>query len=108
MSAGTHYFSFGEQTLHYFDRPHEQALGTPLDCDAAWRGAELPGLDQLAYVLNETETEEIMAAVAMLNWQRWRSVTHPTTIAKLMRLGMDWPRSTSTLRRIRCRLFITG
>ena len=37
------YFSFIEQTLHYFDRPHEREITEPLESPAALRqpGAQL-------------------------------------------------------------------
>ncbi|HYC56088.1 MAG TPA: TauD/TfdA family dioxygenase [Candidatus Binatia bacterium] len=33
--------SFGEQALHYFQRPHEALPTVPLTCPAAWKGPEL-------------------------------------------------------------------
>ena len=50
-----HYLSFIDQTLHYFDRPHEQGLSKPLDSPSAWRGAQLPTLEELAYALSPDE-----------------------------------------------------
>ena len=58
------YLSFIEQSLHYFDRPHQQAATEPVVCPAAWRGEDLPTLDELAYCLSGPEIDEILAAVA--------------------------------------------
>ena len=57
------YYSFIEQTLHYFDRPHEQPATGPIDCAAAWQAGQLPSLDEMAYCLTQDEVEEIKAAV---------------------------------------------
>lgn len=58
------YLSFIEQTLHYFDRPHEAPASTPILSPAAWRGDELPPLDELAHHLTGQEVDEVLAAVA--------------------------------------------
>lgn len=58
------YLSFIEQTRHYFNRPHEGAVSQPVVCAAAWRGSDLPALDQLAHRLSSDEIEEIAGAVA--------------------------------------------
>ena len=58
-----HYLSFIEQTLHYFDRPHSQLPVQALDCEAAWRGAQMPSLEELAYVLDASEVAEVQSAV---------------------------------------------
>ena len=57
------YLNFIEQTLHYFDRPHEEAVGEPVECEAAWRGDGMPPLEELAYILPANEIEEIRVAV---------------------------------------------
>ena len=57
------YLSFIEQTLHYFDRPHDAPLQSPLPVAAAWRGEDLPPLAELSYGLNQGEQDEILAAV---------------------------------------------
>ena len=57
------YLSFIEQTLHYFGRPHEQALSHSLSCAAAWRGDEMPPLDELAFHLSTRQVEEMREAV---------------------------------------------
>lgn len=58
------YLSFIEQTLHYFDRPHEGTATQPIPDASAWRASELPPLDQLAYHLEPAEVDEVLAAVA--------------------------------------------
>ena len=57
------YLSFIEQTMHYFDRPHQSVCIEPVACPAAWRGAELPPLEELAYRLKPAEVEEVCRAV---------------------------------------------
>ncbi len=59
------YFSFVEQVLHYFDRPHTAPTAAPVHCDAAWRGDEMAALDELAYVLSAEEVAETKHAVAL-------------------------------------------
>lgn len=58
-----HYFSFIEQTLHYFDRPHEALLSEPLNTPSAWRGADLPTLEDMAHRLSESEIADIEIAL---------------------------------------------
>ena len=58
------YLSFIDQTLHYFDRPHESPPNDPVASPAAWRGDAMPSLDDLAYRLSLDEVEELLAAVA--------------------------------------------
>lgn len=58
------YFSFIEQTLHYFARPHEHAVTEPVHCEAAWYGAHMPSLEQMAHRLNPAEVDELRAAVS--------------------------------------------
>ena len=58
------YLSFIEQTLHYFDRPHERVIDTPVVCEAAWHGEQLPALEALAYHLSAAEVKELKEAVA--------------------------------------------
>ncbi len=57
------YLSFIDQTLHYFDRPHEHLPDAPLELASAWRGDQLPPLEELAYRLSDSEQAEILAAV---------------------------------------------
>jgi hypothetical protein len=58
------YYSFIEQTLHYFNRPHEQAVVTPVSSPAAWRGSEMPPLESMAYYLSGQERADILKAVS--------------------------------------------
>lgn len=58
------FLSFIEQALHYFDRPHEHATTQPVAGAAAWRGEDMPPLEELAYCLSEQEVQELRAAVA--------------------------------------------
>ena len=58
------YFSFTEQVLHYFDRPHERPATTPVAGLAAWHGSQLPSLDEMAFRLSEEHLEEVQSAVA--------------------------------------------
>lgn len=62
--ANTGYLSFIDQTLHYFNRPHERAATRPIENAAAWRGAGLPPLEQLSYRLSADEVAELVDAVA--------------------------------------------
>ncbi len=64
--TGRAYNTFIEQTLHYFNRPHEEPPTAPLESAAAWRGSELPPLEALAYCLSASEVEEVCAAVDRL------------------------------------------
>lgn len=61
--SDTAYLSFIDQTLHYFNRPHEHAIETPVQCAAAWKGSELPSLEEMAYRLSAAEVEEVVGAV---------------------------------------------
>jgi Taurine catabolism dioxygenase TauD, TfdA family len=56
--------SFGEQALHYFDRPHDSVATSAIDSPAAWIGRDLPPLEAMAYVLNDPEIAEIDQAIA--------------------------------------------
>lgn len=58
------YRSFEEQALHYFMRPHEHAIDTPLDVPAAWIGGKSPPLEELAYRLTPADIAEIDQAIA--------------------------------------------
>lgn len=62
-SANQAFFSFIEQTLHYFDRQHQAPAVGPIDSPAAWQGNSLPALEDMAYVLSEAEVSEVLAAV---------------------------------------------
>ena len=58
------YLSFIEQTLHYFDRPHRGAPDQIIEHPSAWRGCELPPLDEMAYQLVPPEVDEVCSAVS--------------------------------------------
>jgi hypothetical protein len=60
----TAYLTFIDQTLHYFARPHEHPIDAPVSCAAAWKGSELPPLEEMSYRLSEAEVEEVKVAVA--------------------------------------------
>ncbi len=55
--------SFGEQALHYFDRPHDSVATGTVDSPAAWVGRDLPPLETMAYVLSDTDVVEIDLAL---------------------------------------------
>ena len=57
------YRSFAEQALHYFTRPHDHALDSPLEVPAAWVGAETPALEDLAYRFTDADIAQIDAAL---------------------------------------------
>ena len=57
--------SFGEQALHYFDRPHEAVTTSEIASPAAWIGRDLPPLEEMAYVLSQGEISEIEAAITV-------------------------------------------
>ena len=59
----TAYLSFIDQTLHYFGRPHQHAVDSPVSSNAAWKGSELPPLEDMAYRLSEAEVDEIKLIV---------------------------------------------
>jgi hypothetical protein len=57
------YLSFGEQALHYFDRPHESVRLAPLDCPSAWKGPELRNRTDWIVSLTSAQIAEIETAV---------------------------------------------
>jgi Taurine catabolism dioxygenase TauD, TfdA family len=64
MSNQNAYLSFVDQTIHYFTRPHESIPERPLVTPAAWRGGDLPPLEELAHNLSSDERAEICKAIA--------------------------------------------
>lgn len=58
------YRSFGEQALHYFDRPQQEVCRRPVEVASAWRGEELAGSDSWAVELSGEQIEELAGAVA--------------------------------------------
>jgi hypothetical protein len=61
----SHYLSFGEQTLHYFDRPHDAPLMTPLEGPAAWYGSEMATRSDWRVRLSEAQIAELDRALAV-------------------------------------------
>lgn len=60
----TPYFSYREQTLHYFTRPHEAPAREAIRSAAAWRGPELARSDAWRLRLDAAQVAEIEAALA--------------------------------------------
>ena len=58
------YFSYAEQSAHYFGRPHEAPARQPLATLAAWRGAEMARRSDWRVQLDATQLEEIERALA--------------------------------------------
>ena len=58
------YFSFIEQVLHYFDRPHESPATAPVESSAAWCGSRMPSLEEMAFPLSDEHRDELRTAVA--------------------------------------------
>jgi hypothetical protein len=58
------YFSYAEQTGHYFARPHTAALHEPLDTPAAWRGPVVADTDAWRFSLADDHLVEIDRALA--------------------------------------------
>ncbi len=63
MPNDANYKSYGEQSLHYFARPHETTPTTPVGGAAAWRGAELGRREAWKTQLDEKQVDEIEAAL---------------------------------------------
>jgi TfdA family taurine catabolism dioxygenase TauD len=57
------YLSFGEQALHYFQRPHEDVRRTSLDVPAAWRGPEIAASCDWSMELSAAHLDEIERAM---------------------------------------------
>ncbi|MCH2174045.1 TauD/TfdA family dioxygenase [Myxococcota bacterium] len=55
--------SFGKQTLHYFDRPHEGIPAEPVKHPAAWHGREMAARDDWIFTCGDAERTELDAAV---------------------------------------------
>ncbi len=53
------FLSFGEQVLHYFDRPHESVPCETLSGPAAWRGDALSTSDDWTRALSADEIDEL-------------------------------------------------
>lgn len=57
------YFSYLEQTLHYFDRPHETVAAQPLASPAAWSATELARDSSWRTTLDRVRQDELVDAV---------------------------------------------
>jgi hypothetical protein len=58
------YFSYGEQTRHYFDRPHQKPAPGPVGGAAAWRRADVADPAQWRAALTSAQVDELRRAVA--------------------------------------------
>jgi hypothetical protein len=58
------FFSYFEQTLHYFGRPHESVATAPVESAAAWSAADLAADPGWRRVLDAREQDELIAAIA--------------------------------------------
>jgi hypothetical protein len=58
------YFSYGEQSGHYFDRPHEKPAPGPVGGPAAWRRADVADPAIWRVALTADQVDELRAAVA--------------------------------------------
>ncbi len=57
------YFTFQQQTLHYFSRPHSRILRQPSNDRAAWKAADMHHKDTWQYSLDDAQVEEILTAL---------------------------------------------
>jgi hypothetical protein len=57
------YFTYAEQTGHYFTRPHDAPRHEPLDTPAAWRGPEVAGSDAWRFSLGDAQVAKIEGAL---------------------------------------------
>jgi hypothetical protein len=58
------FFSYGRQTAHYFDRPHDAIPAGPVASAAAWRGSDVARGDDWRFVLDDAHVAELEAALA--------------------------------------------
>jgi len=58
------FFSYAEQTVHYFTRPHERPALAPVGGPAAWRGADLARSDSWRTPLRPAQVDELCRALA--------------------------------------------
>ena len=58
------FLSYGRQTAHYFDRPHDGIPAGPIPSEAAWRGPDMARSNDWRFVLDDAHLEEIEAALA--------------------------------------------
>lgn len=59
----TSYFSYGEQTLHYFDRPHSGPAPGPIRSAAAWKSNDFSSRAQWCEQWNDDECAELLRAL---------------------------------------------
>jgi hypothetical protein len=78
------YLPFLQQTLGYFDRPHDGPALAPVASPAAWKRSDLQGVQWRAR-LDDTEIAEIRAAVA-----NWTSRDRP--LAEMTKADFPLPR----------------
>ncbi len=57
------YPSFREQSAHYFNRPHDEIPGDPVEAAAAWRGDVLADDDTWRFPLSSAQIKEIELAI---------------------------------------------
>ncbi|MEH6403232.1 MAG: TauD/TfdA family dioxygenase, partial [Sneathiella sp.] len=57
------YFSYKDQTRHYFNRPHSEPLSHPLDSRSAWQGTELKQENSYVEQFSAREVAEIEEAI---------------------------------------------
>ncbi len=62
--SGDSYFSFLQQTFHYFSRPHDGAPAGPVASSAAWRGSDLARREDWRRAFTADDVAEIDAAIA--------------------------------------------
>ena len=58
------YKTLTAQTIHYFSRPHERVLRTPLDVPAAWKGRDVAARQDWREVLGPKDIGELERAIA--------------------------------------------
>ena len=78
------YLPFLQQTLGYFDRPHDGPALAPVASPAAWKRSDLQGVQWRVH-LDDAEVAEIRAAVAS-----WTSQNRP--LAEMTRADFPLPR----------------
>jgi hypothetical protein len=84
MTEPSHY-SYGQQTRHYFDRPHEAVPTQPIDSPSAWRANELTEAAWQVRLL-DSHVRELESALATA-----RSVMHDENKPVLELTRADFP-----------------
>lgn len=62
MNEPSH-FSYGQQTRHYFDRPHEALPSAPIEHPSAWRGSEFATKSEWQRRLTDAHVAELERAL---------------------------------------------